>query len=948
MKRCAALLFSLLLIFSLCGPALAKSVTSSSGGIGSSHTGGGYGSITSSAGAGHSAFVSYTLTDTAVGAGSSFSNSETSSDTAIEDSATAAYSGTTKISGSVSGGDGTVTATAWLYAEADEDPDPLDPDSIWAQTSLGSTVDAMAGAGAKVKGSASTSGSASALDAGSFMDGTGSVSASSKGKTSASVTATDGSEAHAGSSIESYMSGAVDGTGGIPYASVKAYGSVPYGSAQVKSDASGTATVGAGMNGDTGSSYQAYGIADGTTSGSLKATDSGGPGLTEYQSEINAGYPIPILGGAEIFSMADLSSDMPSFSGSASSSAKGSGLLRETTSGPGTATTFLGSASGSLKASAKQDGDGTVSATGELAGFTETPATSLRVAYPVAYDITPLFGDRVTEITMDGLFGSMTGIASYTDSEGFSDDYAASASSSASGKATTAGSVTTPGLSGSPSAIAQGTATSTLSAADLSSATTGSALVIQTSLGPDGAGTGGVEITNPDMSVPADFVWTTFGSTDSLLYTNTKASGPSTTTTAKVSGTAAGTVSGISDDGTGEHDFLSSATSTGSVSAESKTLAAGATAESASLLFGLSSVAQSLTAAPGGYSPYGDYTDVIVGQHGLLTSSSIDSPGGKTGTAKGKASGTAATAGTLDIRTEPGIGEEGWYSLASKSQGQGTVAADISVKDGKGISQSWINGGNFVGFEQGTGNPQIRSLNVQDWDAGMFTITDARGFNPASTVKASTSITNAVSDEQADFLYNERTGEDPWNLIFDMGTHSQIKTPESSSIDIKGAAFARSVTLGFAYDYAAIDLATGEGKAEVWGGYGTMAAGSDNAAVKVEAEMDPVTIDSLADTLYTPTDDARHAYLKFREGSTNVVLETEPLEVAEGNVFWGVLHGEWLPDPAGNATYIAKVAQDTVNDPNYQIAYVSLTSSADSTLSHPFNPEYFLGIPLPP
>ena len=61
-------------------------------------------------------------------------------------------------------------------------------------------------------------------------------------------------------------------------------------------------------------------------------------------------------------------------------------------------------------------------------------------------------------------------------------------------------------------------------------------------------------------------------------------------------------------------------------------------------------------------------------------------------------------------------------------------------------------------------------------------------------------------------------------------------------------------------------------------------------------------------------------------------------------MFWDLIHAEWTPTDAGNASYIAREAHDTVNNPNFEMAYVTITSNSANTLSNPFNPEYFLGI----
>jgi len=176
-------------------------------GISSSQSGGGYGSVSRSSSSGHSASTDITLEQTATGEGSKFSKSDTNSGIDSDEVAFVSYSGTVKISGSVSGGDGEVTSRASLSASADEDPSADNPDKIWVSTKIQSSVEGQADAGATVKGSASASGKV--ISSAQWNTGTSrnSLTSVSSGSTSATVNVRGGASGEAKSEISGTQKG---------------------------------------------------------------------------------------------------------------------------------------------------------------------------------------------------------------------------------------------------------------------------------------------------------------------------------------------------------------------------------------------------------------------------------------------------------------------------------------------------------------------------------------------------------------------------------------------------------------------------------------------------------------------------------------------------------------------------------------------------------------------
>jgi len=357
------LLFCLALVFGTVGTASAKSVTSSKGGISSSQSGGGYGSVSRSSSSGHSASTDITLEQTATGEGSKFSKSDTNSGIDSDEVAFVSYSGTVKISGSVSGGDGEVTSRASLSASADEDPSADNPDKIWVSTKIQSSVEGQADAGATVKGSASASGKV--ISSAQWNTGTSrnSLTSVSSGSTSATVNVRGGASGEAKSEISGYAEGNTDGSGGTYEASLASDGVVE-GKGDAKSSASGSTKVTASISSKRWQ-LQEQRKCRREYQRSSKGTVAGDTG--EYLAAISAGYgAVGIKEGsdgpaAQIMAGVDFDAANPAFSGSATAGAKGAASTRESSSGVTGTSSLSASSNGQVSATMSQKAPGDAS-----------------------------------------------------------------------------------------------------------------------------------------------------------------------------------------------------------------------------------------------------------------------------------------------------------------------------------------------------------------------------------------------------------------------------------------------------------------------------------------------------------------------------------------------------------------------------------------------------------
>jgi len=223
-------------------------------------------------------------------------------------------------------------------------------------------------------------------------------------------------------------------------------------------------------------------------------------------------------------------------------------------------------------------------------------------------------------------------------------------------------------------------------------------------------------------------------------------------------------------------------------------------------------------------------------------------------------------------------------------------------------------------------------------------------------VKATAAVKDGVFDEAGHITHYSKVTPVPpgagetWEQDSYLDTLSHIANRENTAVEINGQGLGRGVSLTFAYSSAFMDLANKTGGTDSWGGYGTMAAATNNSKTKVKAEIPTVFLDTLGGTLNTPGNDDRYTEGLYIGGNSLAYLESKPPKNAVGTNYWDILHFEWQPDEPGDAIYRALERDDTTSDMNYQVIWVS-----GHTMSHEhgeeynyFVPEYYLGIPLPP
>jgi hypothetical protein len=834
LKKLTVLFLAMLVVLSMCGSVYAKSVTSSAGGIGTTHTGAGYGSFEKSAGAGHSAFVSLEAIDTISGDGAHAKSTISDSDTDSDEFSTAYYKGTIQYDASVDGGDGVVTFNTWIKAEADENPvDPLNP-IFWATSSIGSSVKASADAGVTAKGEVSSSGTAKATSVWELADGKkGSLSTASTGKTSASVELNNPDDDSLGSaSAEIRGTSAVQAGGDVGSLSgtVQSRGEINKGSGKAISSASGT-TIGTAEAQTPGLDaplifYQGFGIVDGTADGSVEVEHNDGIVASDYSSRIELLNPAQ-MGYASLSAMGNLYSEDPDYQASVDAQAKGSALYRETYSGSDRAyeATRFNSVSGSGSIRADQEGAGWIS--GDISGrlIAALGAFSfqlpLYVQYPHNVDVTEEIVDHGTWLDfnwMSNVEGSSTEIISWailgSDDHGFE----GSATAKASGKAVSTNTISdkVADFSGSFNSISDGSVRSDAGSKGVSYSRGEAVIRSLSSLSADLVGLEHSTFftceDNPLGPLFIDLELNTWAGTGELINAYSEAEGALTTASGSAKGSAFAGAEGVINnvdfptaDLIQDYGFKSSASAFGEASSEAKSRTDAAESESSSLIFGWNAVGRELTwIIP---DTNNDLFGFVAGEHSLLTSSAVYSPGtsGKS-TATGKVKGTAQSAGELVISTfwdndDPDI----VMDISSYNHGAGALASDISAKDGYGSSKAGITGGNFAGLDAATKQPIIQSLDYS-WDEGIHTYVDGTAPTTGS-IKSIASVKDGVSSETGHISLTEQDDFDPteWNEVFALDTHSLISDISKSELTIKKGGTGIISTRLWAKNYATYD-----------------------------------------------------------------------------------------------------------------------------------------------
>lgn len=970
MKQCLALLFTIAFFAGSAGIACAKVITSSGGGISSSQVGAGYGSIARTSGSGHSATTELTLEQTATGAGSRFSKTETNSGSDSDSIATVAYSGTVAISGSVSGGAGTVTSRASLAAKADESPSEANPEQITVETKVYSSVEGEAQGRATVTGSARASGRATSSAQWRTDSSSGSLQSVSVGSTSAGLTLRDGSEGYASSEISGYSEGMTDGSGGSIAASLAARGGIE-GKGSASSSASGTTTVSASATGSAGTSRET-GYVDGKASGSLTGTAGGGEG--EFVSGIATGRGL--IGTIEteegdfsrILAGAAFTAGNPAYTGSATADAKGTSRTGESLAGVTQGSSLSTYSNGQVSARLMQKGTGESDTMAEIAAGRGTVPPASRMLYPVKVAPGKGVSDRLTSVTLSGILNASSGLGSRASLNGTGTGTRFTASTSASGTATTLASEgsSLPGADDGEEAIvgtllayATGSTSSSLSKAGLGVSEAVTGIGTSLSLGPHGQD-GGMLVENPGGSTPIDFSWETYGGTSSMVYSYSSSTGPSSQATAQASGTTYGTVDGTLSNKDGpDCAFSSTAYTSGMTSSKGATRGANSEAHASSVLFAVNSIVRKL-AGDEESSPFGELLDAIVTQNGILAAAAgIDPDSGFTAS-QSTSRGNVTGRGTLEVY-DPGMSssDEKW-TLSSRSSAGGTLTTDTTVKQGLGITQSWVKGGNFAGFEESSGNPQILSLDAPHWDAGIFTIANGTGLSRTGTINCSASAMGVVSDEEGHIVHSvgspltSSDGNRGWESDVSLDTRVFVQTMEKAEVKAKGESFGRAVSLVFAYSSAFFNVTGGIGGTDSWGGYGTMAAATNDTNAEVRSAIPGVYLTTWGEvdsTGRSPSEENRwRTKGRYVGGKSDTYLKAKPPEKAFGIISWRILSFEWEPDEPGEGIYRSVERDDTIDDPNYQLVWVSGHSSSHEHGEEYtyFDPEYYLGIPLPP
>jgi hypothetical protein len=815
MRKLTVVLIGLLVILSMVGPVYAKSVTSSSGGIGTSHTGAGVGSFEKMAGAGHSAFVQFSMMDSISGDGATSEGSLSDSGTDADEFSTVAYTGTITWDALVKGGDGTVDFSTGLLAQADEMGSG--PDGFWVWTEIWSDVKASANEDAEAKGEVTSRGTASATSVWDLGDGrSGSITSVSSGRTSASAEVEEYSSGGAFSDLEGYTEVASNGYYGILEADIEAGGYINQGTGEVESSASGmvTGTGQAQLSGDSilaadpALSYNGMAVAEGTASGSLEAEEACGCYDNDYYTEIDVGSPeetapaqsMPDFAGAHIFAVGSLGSDDNDYDASVEAGAEGSGLLTESYGGWDRmwSSVTLDSVSGSASVEADQKGSGWIG--GLFAGlYSFDDAMPIMYDYPAWVAEPPYIGivDWETMILFDEFFDDSAFIGSRAEIETWGGS--GSADAAASGKVVSSSTNAGGYRVSNQNNIVEGSTKADVSSGGYGYGAGDSLMLSRSSIGP--------EIDNTGMWVTRDeffgydligLMWRTYAGTGAQISSHSEAYGAATSVSSSAQGTVVGGASGLyiyPGDPAYILDFNSAANAAGKVSSEAKSRTEDAAAESTSLLLATNAVGdelswldQSGSSTDVGAEFYFDDLYPFVGSHhALLTSAAVWSPEYTgTSTATAKAAGTANSAGDLlFVEDWPADPDEAWV-VSSSSSGAGTLASDFKAKNGYGISKAWVHGGNFAGFNYYDGDPEIQSFDAPDWLAGIHTLTYGEAPEVGS-LKGTASIKEGSSMEMASISYEEQDLLNPeeWNELYTLDTYSRVTDKASAEVSVK-------------------------------------------------------------------------------------------------------------------------------------------------------------------
>jgi hypothetical protein len=895
MRKLTLLLLGILVILSLAGPVYAKSVSSSAGGIGTSHTGAGVGSFEKMAGAGHSAIVQFFMEDTIFGEGATAKGSDSDAGTNAEDLSTVAYNGKITWDASVKGGDGTVSYSTGLQAIADEFPDPYDPMDFWACTEIWSNVKASADGGAVAKGKVTSSGTASATSTWDLGDGrTGSITSTSSGKTSASAEVEEYSSGAAWADLEGYTEVGSYGEYGWLSADIEAGGIMDHGTGEVESSASGTVmgTANALTAGDLilaidpALSYNGMAVAEGSASGSLETEESVEAAETttngyagRYYTEIDVeGYPyweevmpsqeyaMPDYPGGHIFAVGSLSSDQSDYEGSVEAGAQGSGLLSQTYGGWDRewSANMLDSVGGSASVEADLEGYGAAGTEGDglFAGLYSFPgAMPVMFEYPMWTDYYFGIGDWGTIIQFDEEIDNSAFIGSRADI--YADGGSGSAEAAASGKVVNSNTVAIDEmyLQSTQNNVVEGSTKAGASVNDWGYSAGDSLMLARSSIGPE-EDTGGWMTRDMFFGYPIiDLEWWTFAGTGAQISSHSEASGPAATASGSAQGTATGGASGLyiyPGDPAFILDFNSAANAAGKVSSEAKSRTYMAEAESTAVILATNAVGEEMFwFQDGGQGDvdaeyyFDDLYSFVSSQHGLLTSAAVWSPDTDgTSTATAKASGSANADGKLVIVNDYSSAPDEVWTVSSTSSGTGTLASDFKAKDGYGLSMAWVHGGNFAGWDYYQYTPEIQSF---DYPLAAGITTYASGEAPdTGNIKGTTSVKDGSSMEMAHISYEVQDLFNPemLNELYSLDTYSLVSDKASSEVSVKKGGGAMANSFVTAWNNAWLDDGTLSGSVDA--GYYADAYADAYGTGKAKAQIKPWNIVTSAE--YTMVD----------------------------------------------------------------------------------------------